>query len=351
MLAIVLALAVTLVGSYAVLAKNTNAFKHAQQPSDITQNTEAISDDMSVNINAIDELKLTAEQMSDGYKKDVTGYVAFDTSDSDAKLVGMLLEVQKGDGDWTEIDQQEFDATESAELTDPSDTQGFEFDFDPWKVEAVGTYTLRVTASFEDDTEVDDTVIVTVKEVEEEVTEDSTENDVSEQGDNGNPAAPAIANKILREDLIKNHYGKGKDGGNYIAELNHEIKAQGLNKKDLSEEDIRDILDDLGAFDDSNSEDGGDLDLNRDSITMSQDGQKQLLAYMPEGYTTDDITSISWDSADPAIADIDSEYDDNDDDYVEFDVFSNSIDGDTTIEISITIDGEVYTATLTVTVN
>ncbi|MFO8192734.1 MAG: hypothetical protein R6U08_08220 [Bacillota bacterium] len=37
------------------------------------------------------------------------------------------------------------------------------------------------------------------------------------------PAAPAVANELLREAGESNRYGSGRDGGNYISDVAHEM--------------------------------------------------------------------------------------------------------------------------------
>ena len=48
---------------------------------------------------------------------------------------------------------------------------------------------------------------------------------------NENPAAPAVANELLREAGESNRYGSGRDGGNYIRDVAHEMGSHDEDEK------------------------------------------------------------------------------------------------------------------------
>jgi len=231
-LSIVLALAITLCLSIAVMA-STSA------PSG-TVNIDPIAD-------------ITWDQDQTELTQEVTGYVEFDSSNDGPKLETLQLKVQKGgSNEWTTIDSKNY--TESTgisdELTERSNDLGLEFNFEKdWTIEAEGTYKLRVIATFTDlfskeqatitvnVTPDADEAVVEIEDLGEN--EDLDENDdadtLNEDGDNG-PAAPAVAGKILKAGGFKNHY----DGGNFIADVAKEMgpngEFQGVQKSDTEYE-------------------------------------------------------------------------------------------------------------------
>jgi len=199
---------------------------------------------------------------------EVTGYVAFDSSNDVPKLETLELEVQKvGSKGWTTIDSQNYTESpkDSVGLPDYSDTQGYEFNFKDWTIEAEGTYKLRVTATFTDSfakAKATITVAVTPDTDEDSEEEDLDKNKVKNEDededadtlneDDGNcPAAPAVAGKLLKEHKVKNHY----EGGNYIADVAKKMGPNGefrdVQKCDIDEyqKEIEDFLDEQGAFD------------------------------------------------------------------------------------------------------
>jgi hypothetical protein len=224
-LSIVLALAITLCLSIVVMASTA-------APSG-TVNIDPISD-------------LTWDQDQGELIQEVTGYVEFDSSNDGPKLETLELKVQKvGSKDWTTIDSKNYTAStgDSEELTDRSNDQGVEFDFEKdWTIEAEGTYKLRVIATFTDlfsKEQATITVNVTSDTDEAVVEDDELDKDdnadtLNEDGGNC-PAAPAVAGKILKAHNIKNHYA----GGNYIADVAHEMgpngEFQGVQKCDQEE--------------------------------------------------------------------------------------------------------------------
>jgi hypothetical protein len=226
-LSIVLALAITLCLSIAVMASTA-------------------APGGNVNIDPI--VDLVWDQDQDELTQKVTGYVAFDSSNDGPKLETLELKVQKvGSKEWTVIDSKDYNAStgSSEELSDRSDDQGLEFDFEnDWTIEAEGTYKLRVIATFTNSfskAQATTPGIVihaadegVVEDEEEDLDEDDDADTLNEDGDNC-PAAPAVAGKILKEGGFKNHY----DGGNFIADVAKEMgpngEFQGVEKCDTEE--------------------------------------------------------------------------------------------------------------------
>jgi len=243
-LSIVLALAITLCLSIVVMASTA-------------------APGGNVNIDAISDL--TWDQDQEELTQEITGYVAFDSSNDGPKLETLELKVQRdGSKVWTTIDSKNYNAStgSSEELGDRSDDQGLEFDFEnDWTIEAEGTYKLRVTATFTDSfAKAQAYITVTVapdtdedSEEAEDLDEDKDEDDdadtLNEDGDNC-PAAPAVAGKILKARGIKNHYA----GGNFIADVAKEMgpngEFQGVEKCDTEEyqEKIEAFLEDHDAW-------------------------------------------------------------------------------------------------------
>ncbi len=242
-LSIVLALAITLCLSIAVMASTA-------------------APGGNINIDPI--VDLAWDQDQDELTQKVTGYVEFDSSNDGPKLKTLELKVQKdGSKKWTTIDSKNYTAStgSSEELDERSDDQGLEFDFENnWTIEAAGTYELRVIATFTDSfAKAQANMIVYVTpadedldkeaDLEEDADEDDDADALSEDGDNC-PAAPAVANKILKARGIKNHYA----GGNYIADVAQEMgpngEFQGVQKCDKEEyqEKIESFLEDHDAW-------------------------------------------------------------------------------------------------------
>jgi hypothetical protein len=238
-LSVVLALAITLCLSIAVMAS-----------------TAAPGGD--VNIDPI--AALVWDQDQDELTQKVTGYVAFDSSNDGPKLETLELKVQRdGSKRWTTIDSKNYNAStgSSEELSDRTDDRGLEFDFEnDWTIEAEGTYELRVIATFTDSfskAQANRTVIVTLEADEDSEEEDLDKDDdadtLNEDGDNC-PAAPAVAGKILKEGGFKNHYA----GGNFIADVAKEMgpngEFQGVQKCDTEDyqEKIESFLEDHDAW-------------------------------------------------------------------------------------------------------
>jgi hypothetical protein len=236
-LSIVLALAITLCLSIVVMASTATPGG-------------------TVNIDPIPDLAWDQEELS----KEVTGFVEFDSSNDGPKLETLELKVQKvGSKEWTTIDSKNYTESpvSSVELTERSNNQGFEFNFEEdWTIEEEGTYKLRVIATFTDSfskAQANITVSVTPDADEdledEEPDEDDAADTLNEDGDNC-PAAPAVAGKILKEHNAKNHYA----GGNFIADVAKEMgpngEFQGVQKCDTEEyqEKIESFLEDHDAW-------------------------------------------------------------------------------------------------------
>jgi hypothetical protein len=249
-LSIVLALAITLCLSIVVMA-----------------NTAAPS--RTVNIDPIEDLAWDQEDLP----QEVTGYVEFDSSNDGPMLETLALKVQKdGSKEWTTIDSKDYTAStgSSVKLTERSDDQGLEFNFDKdWTIKEEGTYKLRVIATFTDlfsKEQANITVEVTpdadeaVVEIEdlgedEELDEDDDADTLNEE-DGNCPAAPAVAGKILKAHNVKNHYA----GGNFIADVAKEMgpngEFRGVQKSHTAEyqAEIEDFLEEQGAFEEEITE-------------------------------------------------------------------------------------------------
>ena len=157
---------------------------------------------------------------------DITGYVGFYTDTErqgqpQPRLLSLHLEVNKaGEFDedenpiWKPISSFQVggnDALVSQTLVDRDGKPGREFEDEDvfngkpvWKIDDIGTYTLRATADFtgSDEEEGTETVVVEFP-----------------LGDVEFPAAPAIAARILEANNITPRYGQGRSGGNYISDV------------------------------------------------------------------------------------------------------------------------------------
>lgn len=207
-LSIVLALAITLCLSIAVMASTA--------ASSGTVNIDPIAD-------------LTWDQDKDELIQEVTGYVEFDSSNDGPILETLELKVQKARSNaWTIIDKKDYTKStgSSEKLNDRDDVQGLEFNFgEDWTIEAEGTYKLRVIATFTDlFSKEQATITVNVStDADETVAKDEEQDEELDEDDAGCPAAPSVAGKILKAHNTKNHYA----GGNYIADVAHEMGPNG----------------------------------------------------------------------------------------------------------------------------
>ena len=171
----------------------------------------------------IGPFQLSAEELDEGYDVPITGWTGFFTrtdNPENPKLTKLELEVNK-DGEenegelvWNEINLWDSTPLGSIVLTTRDDKPGREFNgvfVTPsiWKIYEIGSYTIRATAVFTGpfadavDTE---TVVVTDFQVDVEF-----------------PAAPAIAARILEANEEAARYGSGRTGGNYIADVAHNM--------------------------------------------------------------------------------------------------------------------------------
>jgi hypothetical protein len=171
-----------------------------------------------VHIDPIANLALTQEQLNAGYDVDVTGYVEFDNRElnkdgvlvlsNQGRLDTLTLEVQKDGGAFSTIQSIDNDSPLDATELLSRATYGREFGFTtPWTITEVGSYLLKVTATF--------TGPFDPASAEEAVTVELMIPIVVEY-----PAAPAVAAAILKEAGISHRYQiSGKIYGNYIADV------------------------------------------------------------------------------------------------------------------------------------
>jgi len=121
---------------------------------------------------------------------------------------------------------------------------GYDFTLE-WDIQDEGTFDVKVMA------EINDNGIITRQD-----TESDVEITLTSDGENGdqatgsNPAAPAVANKILKELGVKHNYG----GGNYISDVAREMgpgtEFQGVEKTNEDyEAEISSYLEDHDAWD------------------------------------------------------------------------------------------------------
>lgn len=108
-----------------------------------------------------------------------------------------------------------------------------------WKIEDEGVFDIKVVAKISEDGGItrEDT------ESDVEISLSSEEEDGDEATEN-NPAAPAIANKILKDSGVKHNYG----GGNYISDVAREFRGVDKNSEDY-EEQVRSYLENHEAWD------------------------------------------------------------------------------------------------------
>ncbi|ETA80865.1 hypothetical protein [Youngiibacter fragilis] len=212
----------------------------------------------TVHIDPIANLALTQEQLNAGYEVNVTGYVEFDNRvpDKDGGLVfsnqGRLdiltLEVQKDGGAFESIQKIDNDPPLDAMDLASRGKFGREFGFTaPWKITEVGSYLLKVTATFTGPYEAASDV--------EDVTVELLIPIIVDY-----PAAPAVAAAILKNAGIPHRYQiSGKTYGNYISDVAAHMGStendengswfDGIDKSDVDAyyEAVYDYLKSIGA--------------------------------------------------------------------------------------------------------
>lgn len=115
----------------------------------------------------------------------------------------------------------------------------------PWVIKKEGSYKVKVVAEI-----AEDDGIISRQDIEYDIEITLTSEGDQEQATESNPAAPAVANKILKELGIKHNYG----GGNYISDVAREMapgtEFQGVAKTSEDyENEIKAYLENHEAWD------------------------------------------------------------------------------------------------------
>lgn len=161
---------------------------------------------------------------------DVTGTIK---GDGNAEINWIKLYID-GPDDNTFVYKDSYDLGNQREIGE----DGRDFSI-PWIINEEGSYKVKIVA------EIDEDDGITKQDIESdvEISLTSEEEDGDEATEN-NPAAPAIANKILKEAGVKHNYG----GGNYISDVAREF--QGVDKTSENYEDqVRSYLENHEAWD------------------------------------------------------------------------------------------------------